>query len=103
MKYCTTLRMNLSILLNAKLAQVAERQRWTRRVLKVHPSVSPRGPGEHRLFFSVITVWFPYRRWLLLVILNLPAAIAVGAVLTIIYPATAITMWTDLHCQHLSC
>jgi hypothetical protein len=38
---------------------------------------------------------------LVLVILNLPAAIAVRAVLTIIYPATAVTMWTNLHCQHL--
>ena len=36
-----------------------------------------------------------------LIILNLSSAIAVRAVLTIIYPATAITMWTNLHCQHL--
>jgi hypothetical protein len=41
----------------------------------------------------------PYLRWLLLVILNLPATIAVRAVVTIIYPTTAITMWTDLHCH----
>ena len=32
----------------------------------------------------VITVWFPYRRWFLLVILNLSSTIAVRAVLTII-------------------
>jgi hypothetical protein len=32
----------------------------------------------------------------LLVILNPPGAIAVGAVLTITYPATAITMWANL-------
>ena len=47
----------------------------------------------------VFTIWFPYRRWLLLVILNLSTTIAVRASLTIIYPAAAITMWTNLHCQ----
>jgi hypothetical protein len=50
----------------------------------------------------VITVWFSYGRWFLLVILDLSATIAVRAVLTIIYPATAITTWANLHCQHLS-
>jgi hypothetical protein len=51
----------------------------------------------------VITVWFPYRRWFLLVILNLSATITVRAVLTIIYPATAVTTWASLHCQNLLC
>jgi hypothetical protein len=46
----------------------------------------------------VIRVWFAYRRWFLLIILNLSSAIAVRAVLAITYPATAITMWTNLHC-----
>jgi hypothetical protein len=50
----------------------------------------------------VVAVWFPYLRWFLLVIFNLPTTIAVRAVLAIIYPATAITMWTNLHCQLLS-
>jgi hypothetical protein len=48
----------------------------------------------------LITVWFPYRRRFLLVILNLPGAIAVGAVLAVIYPAAAITMWTNLHAAY---
>jgi hypothetical protein len=46
----------------------------------------------------VITVWFPDQRWFLLVILDLRSTIAVWAILTIIYPATATTMWTNLHC-----
>jgi hypothetical protein len=50
----------------------------------------------------VIADWFPYRRRFLLVILNLPGAIAVGAVFTITYPATAITMWANLHRRLLS-
>jgi hypothetical protein len=82
---------------HTKLTQVAERHGRAGRVLRVHPSLSPGGAGEHHLFFSVITVWFPYRRWLLLVILELPATIAVRAVFTTIYPATAVTMWADLH------
>jgi hypothetical protein len=46
----------------------------------------------------VITVWFPYMRWFLLVILNLSRTIAVRALLTrVIYPTTAITIWTNLH------
>jgi hypothetical protein len=49
-----------------------------------------------------VTVWFPYRRWLLVVILNLPGAIALRAVLTIAHPPAAITMWTNLHCRFLS-
>jgi hypothetical protein len=48
-----------------------------------------------------ITVWFSYRRWFLLVILNLSTAIAVRTLL-IMYPTTPITTWTDLHCQRLS-
>jgi hypothetical protein len=46
----------------------------------------------------VITVWFSYRRWFLLVILDPSGTIAVRAGFTITYPATAITMWTNLHC-----
>jgi hypothetical protein len=46
----------------------------------------------------VITVGFSYRRWFLLVILNLSGTIAVRAVLTIIYPATAVTTLANLHC-----
>jgi hypothetical protein len=53
-------------------------------------------------FILIVVVRFPYGRWFLLVILNLPGAIAVGAVLTITYPAAAITMRTDLHCRLLS-
>jgi hypothetical protein len=49
----------------------------------------------------LILIWFPYRRWLLLVILNLSSTIAVGAVLSVIYPTTAITTWANLHCRHL--
>jgi hypothetical protein len=45
------------------------------------------GPGGG----LVIPVWFPYRRWFLLVILDLSATIAFKAVLAIIYPATANT------------
>ncbi len=108
-KYCTTLRMKsvqycslrYPMLCTPNLAHVAKRHRGARRVLGVHPSLGFRRTREHHLLFLVITVWFPYLRWLLLVILNLPAAIAVRAVLTIIYPATAGTMWTNLHCQHL--
>ncbi len=48
-----------------------------------------------------IIIWFPYRRWFLLVILDLSATIAVRAILPFIYPATAITTWANLHCQHL--
>jgi hypothetical protein len=66
--------------------------------LAILPSVID-GPGGG----LVITVWFPYGRWFLLVILDLSATIAVRAVLTIIYPATAITAWANLHCHHLSC
>jgi hypothetical protein len=47
----------------------------------------------------LIAVWFPYWRRFLLVIFNLSGTIAVRAVFTIIYPTTAITMWTDLHCR----
>jgi hypothetical protein len=47
-------------------------------------------------------VWLPYRRGFLLVILNLSSTIAVRTILAIIYPATAITTWTDLHCERLS-
>jgi hypothetical protein len=46
----------------------------------------------------VITVWFPYRRRLLLVVLNPSCAIAVGAFLVVIDPAAAVTMRADLHC-----
>jgi hypothetical protein len=49
-------------------------------------------------FHLVIMVWFPYRRGFLLVIFNLSSTIAVRTILAIIYPATAITTWTDLHC-----
>jgi hypothetical protein len=49
----------------------------------------------------VITVWFPDRRWFLLVILNLSSTIAVRAVLTVIHPPPAVTTWTNFHCQHL--
>jgi hypothetical protein len=54
------------------------------------------GPGGCLGF--IIMIWFPYRRWFLLVILNLSSTIAVRTVLAITYPATAITMWTNLHC-----
>jgi hypothetical protein len=69
------------------IAQLAaERHRRAGRVLGLH---------------LIIAVWFPYRRWLLLVILNLSNPIAVGAVLTVIYPPTAIATWTNLHWQRL--
>ena len=63
-----------------------------------HPRL--RGDRVGRVFgvYLVITVWFPYRRWFLLVILDLTGTVAVWAILTIIYPATAITTWTNLHC-----
>src|SRR4029077_15380237 len=53
-------------------------------------------------FILIVVVWLPYRRWLLLVILNFSSTIAVRAVLPIIYPATAITVWASVHCQLLS-
>jgi hypothetical protein len=49
----------------------------------------------------IITIWFAYLCWFLLVIFNLSSTVAVRAVVTIAYPATAITMWTDLHCRLL--
>jgi hypothetical protein len=67
--------------MDAHLTHVAERQR----------------PGRGARVHSIIRIWFPYRRWLLLVILNLSSTIAVRTVLTIIYPATAVATWTNLH------
>jgi hypothetical protein len=61
------------------------------------------GAGWVLGFHLVIRVWFPYWRWLLLIILNPSSTIAVRTVLTVIYPATAIATWTNLHCQRLSC
>ena len=90
-QYCS---LRYPMLCTPSLAHVAKRHRGARRVLGVHPSLGFRRTREHHLLFLVITVWFPYLRWFLLVILNLPAAIAVRALLTIIYPATAGTMWT---------
>jgi hypothetical protein len=67
------------------------------------PHVAERSSaGRRDAWLHLITVWFPYRRRFLLVILDLSTTIAVRAVLTVIYPATAITMWTNLHSQHLS-
>jgi hypothetical protein len=55
------------------------------------------GPGG-----LAIVVGFPYVRWFLLVMLNLSRTIAVRALLIrVIYPTTAITTWTNLHCEHL--
>jgi hypothetical protein len=56
--------------------------------------------GEEDL---LIGIRFPYRRWLLLIILNLSSTIAVRTVVTVTYPATAIATWANLHCQRLSC
>ena len=52
--------------------------------------------------YLLIGVWFPYRGWLLLIILNLSSAIALRTVLTIAHPPAAITMGTRLHCRLLS-
>jgi hypothetical protein len=74
--------------LHALLAHVAERHRragWVR--------------GLH-LF---VRVRFPYRRWLLLVILDLSSTTAVRTVVTVTYLATAVATWANLHCQRLSC
>ena len=38
------------------------------------------GPDGRRGFISIVVVRLPYRRWLLLVILDLPGTIAVRAV-----------------------
>ena len=48
-----------------------------------------------------IRVRFPYRRWLLLVTLDLSSTIAVRTVVTVTVtdPATAIATWANLHCQ----
>jgi hypothetical protein len=45
-----------------------------------------------------IGIRFPYRRWLRLVILDLSCTFAVRTVVTVAYPATAITTRTNLHC-----
>jgi hypothetical protein len=45
---------------------------------------------------------FSYRRWLLLVILDLSSTVAVRTVVTVTDPATAIATWANLHCQRLS-
>ena len=51
-------------------------------------------------FRSFASVWFPYRRWPLVVIVNLPGPIAFrAAVLVITHPPPAITMRTNLHCR----
>ena len=68
------------------------------RALGVHVGEIHGRSGWVRGLQLVITVWFPSRRWFLLVIFNLSSTIAFRAVLTVIYPATAIT--TD--CQPLS-
>ena len=74
-------------LFRAQLAQVAERHRRAEWVL-----------GGH----LVIAVWFPYRRWPLVIIVNLPGPIAFrAAVLVITDPPPAITMRTNLHCRLL--
>jgi hypothetical protein len=68
---------------------------------------APVGVGTLRALSSaahlVVTLWFPYRRWFLFVFINLSSTFAVRAVLVIIYPATAISTRTSLHCRHLSC
>ncbi len=61
--------------MDALPAHLAERHRRAGRVL-----------GGH----LVITVRFPYRRWFLLIILNLSTTITVRAGLTIIYPTTTV-------------
>jgi hypothetical protein len=53
------------------------------------------------LWLKVIR-WFPYRRWPLVIIVNLPGPIAFwAAVLAITDPLPAITMRTNLHCRLL--
>ena len=46
------------------------------------------GPDGRRGFISIVVVRLPYRRWLLLVILDLPGTIAVRAVLVIGEPGS---------------
>jgi hypothetical protein len=81
------LTCELTSKIHAVGAHVAQRHQRTGRMLVLH---------------LLIGVWFPYRGWLLLIILNLSSTIALRTVLTIAHPPAAITMWTRLHCRLLS-
>jgi hypothetical protein len=71
--------------------------------LLTHVAERSRRAGWMRGLYLFIRVRFPYRRWLLLVILNLSGTVAFRAVVAVTDPATAIATGANLHCQRLSC
>ena len=77
--------------------RIAEREQVLHTLL-AHVAERHRRPGG-----LLIVVGLPYVRWFLLVVINLSRTIAVRALLIrVIYPTTAIAMWTYLHSQYLS-